>query len=164
MRVTGVTRKIDELGRIVIPKEIRKSLKIQEGSEMEIYVQNAQIILTKYSPLFEYSTLANDCIDVVVDKYNTPCFMCDKDKIVASGLLKKDLINQDIALEVVNVINKGKKLLINNPYGDRINFLYCYIIPIINQGDIFGGLIIFCNEKNDYRDIDILINFLSKQL
>ena len=164
MRVTGVTRKIDELGRIVIPKEIRKSLKIQEGSEMEIYVQNAQIVLSKYSPLFEYSTLANDCLDVIVDKYNLPCFICDKDKIIASRLLKKDILNQDIPCEILNVIQKGKKSIIDNPYHDNGNFLYCYITPIINQGDLFGALIIFCNDKSDFNDIAILTSFLSKQL
>ena len=67
MRVTGVIRKIDELGRIVIPKEIRKGLKLQEGSEMEILIQNNQIVLSKYSPLFEYSGLTNDCLDIIVD-------------------------------------------------------------------------------------------------
>lgn len=164
MRVTGVIRKIDELGRIVIPKEIRKGLKLQEGSEMEILIQNNQIVLSKYSPLFEYSGLTNDCLDIIVDKYNLPCFVCDKDKIIAVKMLKKELIDININDQISMALKKPYPSFVQNTTSSITNHLYFYVLPIANQGYIYGGLVVLTNEQKDFSDLIMLTQFVGKQL
>ena len=90
MKATGIIRRIDDLGRIVIPKEIRKNLRIKEGENLEIFVQNEEIILRKYSMMNKISDLALELTDAIYTFMKHSIFITDTDQIVAgSGPLKK---------------------------------------------------------------------------
>ena len=91
MRATGIVRRIDELGRVVIPKEIRRTLRIREGDPLEIYTDHdGEVVLKKYSPIGEIAAIARDYTDSLYRSLGHICCICDRDMIVsASGATKK---------------------------------------------------------------------------
>ena len=98
MKATGVIRRIDDLGRVVIPKEIRKNLRIKDGDNLEIYVQKDEVILKKYSMMNKINDLAQELTDAIYTFMKHTIFITDTDQIVAgSGPLKKDFINKNIS-------------------------------------------------------------------
>ena len=90
MKATGIIRRIDDLGRVVIPKEIRKNLRIKEGDNLEIFVVNEDIILKKYSMMNKINDLAQELTDAIYTFMKHSIFITDTDQVVAaSGPLKK---------------------------------------------------------------------------
>lgn len=171
MKATGIIRRIDELGRIVIPKEIRKKLKINEGENIEIYIDDLDhIILTKYSNLKNIKDIATKITDSIYYflKYNI--IITDNTNIIAaSGKNKKDLINKEISNNLLNIIKKRENVIeknINIVDDIEINGNYKINMIIVN-GDVNGTLILIKDEeiKNDEEQIlNISSNFLSKYL
>ena len=108
MKATGVVRRIDDLGRVVIPKEIRRTLRINEGSPLEIFTdKEGEIILKKYSPIGELSEFANNYADTLSKTTGHIACITDKDTVIAvSGGLKKDLLEQDICKELEELTEK----------------------------------------------------------
>jgi len=106
MKATGVVRRIDDLGRVVIPKEIRKTLRIKEGDPLEIFTdREGQVILKKYSPIGELSEFASGYAETLSKTTGHIACITDKDTIIAvSGGLKKDLLEQGISKELEEVI------------------------------------------------------------
>ena len=106
MKATGVVRRIDDLGRIVIPKEIRRTLRIGEGSPLEIFTEkDGEIVLKKYSPIGELSEFASNYAETLSKTTGHIACITDKDTIIAvSGGLKKDLLEQSISKELEEVI------------------------------------------------------------
>ena len=104
MKATGIIRRIDELGRIVIPKEIRKKLKINEGENIEIYIdEEEKIILKKYSNVKNIKDFVQTFIDSIYTSYKYNIVVTDTDKIIASvGNNKKELINKEISTNLIN--------------------------------------------------------------
>ena len=96
MKATGVVRRIDDLGRIVIPKEIRKTLRIKEGSPLEIFTEkDGDIILRKYSPIGEISSFSAEYAESLAKVTDLVTIITDKDIVTAvSGTTKKDLLEQ----------------------------------------------------------------------
>ena len=91
MKTTGVVRRIDDLGRIVIPKDIRKSLRIRDGESLEFFVDKETISLKKFSTSADLSEIAQSLLDSIYTTINKSIFVTDRDKFVAgSGKLKKD--------------------------------------------------------------------------
>ena len=82
MKATGVVRRIDELGRIVIPKEIRKNFRIKEGENVEIYIDDNNIILKKYSELKNVSDISSNIIDSVFSIINKDIIINKKNLII----------------------------------------------------------------------------------
>ena len=90
MKSTGVVRRIDDLGRIVIPKEIRRNLRIKEGENLEIFIENENIILKKYSMMNKINDLSQELTDAIYTFTKHNVFITDTDSVVAgSGKLKK---------------------------------------------------------------------------
>ena len=86
MKATGIVRRIDDLGRVVIPKEIRKTLRIKEGTPMEIYTdREGQIILKKYSPIGELNTFAREYVEALVQTTGLAACITDRDLVVAAA-------------------------------------------------------------------------------
>jgi len=154
MKATGIFRRIDELGRIVIPKEIRKNLKIREGDNIEIYINdNEEILLRKYSSLKNIKDFAQRFTDSISNLLKTNVFITDKDHIIsASGNLKKDYINKNLSSYLISFIerrvsifeNHVKKISIISDV--EIEGTYC-IEPIIVSGDVIGLFIIMSPDK-----------------
>lgn len=155
MKATGIFRRIDELGRIVIPKEIRKNLKIREGDNIEIYINDKEeILLRKYSSLKNIKDFAQRFTDSISNLLKTNVIVTDKDHIIAaSGNLKKEYIEKDISNEMLSFIERRVPILENHQKKiqivNNIDIDATYIIePIIVEGDAIGLFIIVSLESN----------------
>lgn len=175
MKATGVIRRIDELGRIVIPKEIRKTLRIKEGENLEIYIdENENIILKKYSFMNKIDDLAQDFTDSIYAQYKHDILIMDCDHIIAaSGKKKKDYLGKSLSEEISEYIIRRENRLetmkkeINIVDQKEIVGSYAFS-PIIVSGDVAGMVFIFSDEdsirEEEYRMIQIASGLLSKHL
>ncbi len=98
MKATGIVRRIDDLGRVVIPKEIRRTLRIREGDPLEIFVdRDGEVILKKYSPIGELGDFAKEYADSLFESTNHITMISDRDSIIAvAGGSKKDYLDKSI--------------------------------------------------------------------
>ena len=99
MKATGIVRRIDDLGRVVIPKEIRRTLRIREGDALEIFTDaQGGVIFKKYSPVGEMSTFAGQYAEVLNKVTNRPVVMCDRDHVIAvAGVSKKEYLERRVS-------------------------------------------------------------------
>src|SRR5699024_2060743 len=114
MKATGIVRRIDDLGRVVIPKEIRRTLRIREGDPLEIFVaREGEVILKKYSPISELGQFADEYADALYDSVHFPVFICDRDEVIAvSGDSKKDYLNKSIGSHIEDAIETRENKLV----------------------------------------------------
>ena len=173
MKATGVVRRIDELGRIVIPKELRKNLRIKEGENIEIYLDdNENIILKKFSSLKGINDLSNFIVDSINQITKLNCLIIDRDSVVATSKnLKKEYLNKDISLFLTKVLSDNKdiktKFLENVEFINQKKEEAYYIIDLIKQnGDVVGAIIAFSNEdmEDSIHIVDTFSLFLNKYL
>ena len=179
MQDTGIVRRIDDLGRVVIPKEIRKTLRIKEGDPLEIYTNKDQLIFKKYSPMLaleEYATSVADGISELTEKC---CIITDNEQVIyASGSKLKDLRAKKISQEVENAIKGRKSLVLSESdggkvlsivKGENIEVASQILVPIISGGDCYGSVIILNKDKNaslsaeEVKVAQLGAVFLSKQ-
>ncbi|MFP4698322.1 MAG: stage V sporulation protein T [Eubacteriales bacterium] len=155
MKATGIVRRIDDLGRVVIPKEIRRTLRIREGDPLEIYTdKDGEIILKKYSPIGELSTFAKQYAEALAQTTGHTICIADKDQIIAvSGGSKKELYQKQISKELETAINeretvmasKDDKQFISITNDNDDEYLSEVITPIISEGDAIGA-VVFLNK------------------
>ena len=155
----GIVRRIDELGRIVIPKEIRKVLRIRDGEPLEISVDNEKILLKKFSHIDSYKDLAKTLADEISKVLDKSVLITNRDKfITCSGDLKKEFANQSISKHLEKIIKernpqiKKRMQEVELIEGVKNTYSYC-ISPIIAEGNIIG-LVIICSNKNLVNDTD----------
>lgn len=174
MKSTGVVRRIDELGRIVIPKEIRKTLRIKEGENLEIYIDNDTILLKKYSAMHNLNDFAQALTDSIYSLLKQNIFIMDLDQVIAlSGDLKKKYLNAQISKTMEDYIKRRDSLLEKYPKKIKITEeeeeegSYTYS-SIVANGDAVGLVLILSkNEQlnqNEEQIVKIVANFLSKHL
>lgn len=176
MKATGIVRRIDDLGRIVIPKEIRRTLRIREGDALEIFTDaQGEVIFKKYSPVGEISTFAGQYVEVLFKVTNLPALICDRDHIVAAaGVSRKEYIERRITPELEecmqgrkSFISKGKSVLRPVEGVDRAASL---IFPIVAASDVTGAVILLTNENDESptdtetKLIQVAASFLGKQM
>jgi AbrB family transcriptional regulator (stage V sporulation protein T) len=159
MKATGIVRRIDDLGRVVIPKEIRRNLRIREGEPLEIFVdREGEIILKKYSPIGELSSLAREYADSIHETLNLTVMIMDRDSTIAvSGATEKDFLGKGIG-RLVDMAMEERKVQVksyaenDSPAGDivaepfeedKYNFAHVLVTPIIAQGDPIGAIILW---------------------
>lgn len=160
MKATGVVRRIDDLGRIVIPKEIRKTLRIKEGDPLEIFTdREGQIILKKYSPIGELSEFATEYAETLTKTTGHIACITDKDTVIAvSGGSKKEFLEQSISRDLEKLIddkeiyiskdNNNKSIPVTqNDDKERINNSQV-VYPIIADGDAIGSVILISKDPN----------------
>ncbi|MFI3325056.1 MAG: stage V sporulation T C-terminal domain-containing protein [Clostridia bacterium] len=152
MKATGIVRRIDDLGRIVIPKEIRRTLKIQEGSPLEIYTDNdGNVIFKKYSPVGEMLNLAEIYAQTAWESFGLSCAVVDTEKVIAvCGNAKKDIKNQNISSRMRNFL--GQRKVKNTSEAIQLcenSEKYCSVTSVINsQGDPIGAIAFYdCADK-----------------
>lgn len=148
MKATGIVRRIDDLGRVVVPKEIRRTLRIREGDPLEIYTdREGEIILKKYSPIGELSQFAKQCADAISQNTGHTAIITDRDQVIAvSGTAKKELLNKPITKELEKIIN-GRKIVkgdsdfipLTSVEAESISQV---IHPIICEGDVIGSVVV----------------------
>lgn len=161
MRATGIVRRIDDLGRIVVPKEIRKVLKIRCGDPLEIYTgTTGEIILKKYSPISELGNVAASFAESVSSTLGLPVMVSDTDRFVAVyGMKNKEFIDKEIDEELDNIIQQ------KNEYKSDSKV----VVPILSNGDPIGSVTILPNEGRSLTDLEIKTaklgaGFLAKQM
>ena len=174
MKSTGVIRRIDDLGRIVIPKEIRKNLRIKEGDNLEVFVDNEDIILKKYSMMNKINDLSQELTDAIYTFTKHNVFITDTDLIIAgSGKLKKDYINKPISYFIEKSIKRRDKILEN--HFKELNFigseeLECsYILSTILVNGEAVGMIVIISEEEKLSEVEmqlasIVSSFMTKYL
>lgn len=156
MKATGIVRRIDDLGRVVIPKEIRRTLRIREGDPLEIFTdREGEIILKKYSPIGELSAFAKQYAESLAQTMGCLVCVCDMDQIIASaGTGKKDLQDKYISRPLEKQL--GDRSQIMAALGDKKyvaitdsqeeEYEYEIICPIICEGDAIGGVILLSKD------------------
>lgn len=180
MKATGIVRRIDDLGRVVIPKEIRRTLRIREGDPLEIFTdRQGEIILKKYSPMGELSTFAKEYAESLAATLGCTVCVTDRDQIIAvSGYGKKDLQEKFVSKrleqamaereQVLAVLGERKYIPLTDDGTE--DFASQVICPIICGGDVLGAVILL--DKNDRRRIGeteqklavCAANFLGRQI
>lgn len=153
MKATGIVRRIDDLGRIVIPKEIRRTMHIREGDPLEIYTDNSEgVIFRKYSPVGGLSDISESIADSINRACGAPVAVCDRDRIVAAaGAGKKEYASQPISGSLSSVIASGKSFSASAEQTVNIvegrGSVSC-LSPILSGRDVIGAVISLQNGKN----------------
>lgn len=157
MKATGIVRRIDDLGRVVIPKEIRKTLRIREGDPLEIFTdRQGQIILKKYSPIEELGNFAKEYAESLAQTAGHIICISDKDQIIAvSGGSKKDLLEKHISQELEKILDKRTTIIANRNESNFISiteddtgfYNHQLITPIISEGDVLGAVVMLSSDK-----------------
>lgn len=182
MKATGIVRRIDDLGRVVIPKEIRRTLRIREGDPLEIFTdREGGVILKKYSPIEELSNFSKEYAEALQATVGHMILICDKDNILSvSGVSKKEYMDKKISMEIeglmeerktVNLGEGGGKIipLIDDEDGEG-KYAAQVIAPIIAEGDTIGAVIIASKEENvKFGEVEVKLSeaaavFLGKQM
>jgi len=180
MKATGIVRRIDDLGRVVVPKEIRRTLRIREGDPLEIFTdREGEIILKKYSPIGELGQFSKQYADSLAQTTGHIIIITDKDQIISvAGQIKKDLITRGISRELEEAINeresiiagKDDKNFIRITNDDDGEYTYQVIAPIISEGDAIGSVIILTKDaKTKFGDTEVKLantaaSFLGRQM
>lgn len=176
MKATGIVRRIDDLGRVVIPKEIRRTLRIREGDPLEIFVdREGEVILKKYSPISELGDFAREYADALYDSMGHPVLICDRDAFIAvSGGSKKEYMNRNISDQVEKIMEDRNSVL--NTDGGQMELLEnvkedvkAYTIgPIVANGDPIGAVIIFSKDSSlgevEQKAVETAAGFLARQM
>ena len=152
MKSTGIIRRIDDLGRVVIPKEIRKNLNIKENDSLEIFIDGENIILKKYSNLSKVEKLFNKYINILNEITSNSVIITDREKVLATTKKEEKLIGKEISAYLDNILESRNKVLSNDNRGLEItkgNILEgnYYILPMIVNSDINGLIIIMSNNE-----------------
>lgn len=179
MRATGIVRRIDDLGRVVVPKEIRKTLRIREGDPLEIFTdKDGEVILKKYSPLGELSGFAQQYADSIANSLGCVVCVSDRDQIIAvAGAAKRELLGKELHKDLENAINDRENIVANKGEGKYIKILGSgdndysseLIHIIICEGDAIGSVILLSKDNvnvgiNEQKIAGIAASFLGKQM
>ncbi len=162
MKNTGVIRKIDNLGRIVVPKEIRKNLNIHNGDDVQIFIEEDKIVLKKYQKMFSIKESVQMYLDVVSKFVKGDIYVTDKEKVIASS--NKKYLNDVIDSKVISLINDrrqdiGHTLTIGN---NKLDLFYS-VSPIIVDADAIGSIILM--NSSDIQELDkVVISILNSIL
>ena len=182
MKATGIVRRIDDLGRVVIPKEIRRTLRIREGDPLEIFTdREGGVILKKYSPIEELSDFSKEYAESLQQVIGHIVLIADKDAIIsASGAPKKEYVEKKVSDELEKIMTERKTVLLGEGndkiialYNDE-DFLGKYstqvISPITAESDAIGAVIILSKQSGDkFGELEIKLAetasaFLGKQM
>ena len=178
MKATGIVRRIDDLGRVVIPKEIRRTMRIREGDPLEIFTdKDGELIFKKYSPIGELSDFAAQICDSLRKSTDAIAAVCDRDAVIAiAGGAKKELLDKPISAQLTEIMdarstyrhsNGGSSLPVSSA-DDK--FCLSVAAPVISEGDVMG-CVLFISPRNsapasevEYKLAQTVAIFLGKQM
>lgn len=178
MKATGIVRRIDDLGRVVIPKEIRRTLRIREGDPLEIFVdRDGEVILKKYSPIGELGDFAKEYAESLYESTNHITMISDRDSIIAvSGASKKEYLEKQVG-QVVETSMENRKTTVETGGGQyevikdvKEDYTSCVIAPIVAGGDPIGTVILLSKEEGvkmgqmEQKMAETAAGFLAKQM
>ena len=182
MKATGVVRRIDDLGRVVIPKEIRRTLRIKEGDPLEIFTdKEGEVILKKYSPIGELSEFAEEYAETLTKTTGHIACITDKDTVIAvSGGSKKEYLEQGISEELEKIMDEKENYnskenndtaipITKNDNNERKNNAQV-VYPIIADGDAIGTVILLSKDAKtkmsevEQKVVQSAASFLATQM
>ena len=177
MKATGIVRRIDDLGRVVIPKEIRRTLKIREGMPMEIFTDvSGGVILKKYSPVGEMPQLAQAYAEALVNLTGLASAVCDTEQVIAvAGPVKRDLLHKPISPQMDELV-QGRRSFVTNGENTvlaahNMPAAAVAMFPVVSSGDSMGAVMLLKGEKAPPRATSETVEnakaaamFLSRQL
>lgn len=170
MKETGIVRRIDELGRIVIPKEMRRVLRIATGTPLEIKT-NAEggIVLVKYSVIAELKDYATTVTKALYDTMDMSAVICDTDRIISvAGLSKKQYIDAPISDALLHAITSLRPVMLNTEDGATLLPISTMvdegvkgqiIVPITKDGDLVGGIVLLAGRSVSLNDVKVASGF-----
>ena len=178
MKATGIVRRVDDLGRIVIPKEIRRTLRIREGDPLEIYTEkDGGVIFRKYSPMGDLQEFAAQMCESIGSATGHIAAIADRDSIIAlHGAPKRDLVDMPNSPELEKLMEQRKNYLYQS--GDALirasegsdKYHLGVASPILSQGDLMGCVMLLLGEhdaplaESDQKLAQIAANFLGSQM
>lgn len=178
MKATGIVRRVDDLGRIVIPKEIRRTLRIREGDPLEIYTEkDGGVIFRKYSPMGDLQDFAAQLCESIHSSTGRIAAVADCDTIIAlSGVPKRELMDKSNSQELDKLMQQRKNyrytpdqpLIKAAEESDK--FHLAVAAPILTQGDLIGCVMLLMeedavpSEEGDLRLAQTIASFLGKQM
>lgn len=177
MKATGIVRRIDDLGRIVIPKEIRRSFRIREGDPLEIFTDaEGEVIFKKYSPIGELSNFANQYAEVLHKNSGLPIAIMDNDHVIAaSGISKREILERRITKNLEDLM-ENRAVHIRTSDVPALSAIEGFdrkasvVYPIIYGGDVSGAVALIEDKPNeipteaDIKLIQVAAAFLGKQM
>jgi AbrB family transcriptional regulator (stage V sporulation protein T) len=185
MNATGIIRRIDVLGRVVIPKEIRKILRIREGDPLEIFVdQEMGVILKKYSPMGNLYEIAKEYTDALNQSTGHIACIADREMIIAvSGAPQNDFLTKSLCRAAEKILDSRKAMIIPKPGEHKFcegcpinnglgvcNFKAHVVAPIVSEGDLIGAVILSGKEPEtvmgemEIKIAETTAGFLAKQM
>lgn len=178
MKATGIVRRIDDLGRVVIPKEIRRTLRIREGDPLEIFVdRDGEVILKKYSPIGELGDFAKEYAESLFESTSHVTLITDRDTIITvAGASKKELMDKQIGATLESCMDNRKTIVETNSGGFEIikgtNEEYSSFVaaPIIAGGDPIGTVVLLSKDESvkmsqmETKMAETAAGFLAKQM
>lgn len=176
MKATGIVRRIDDLGRVVIPKEIRRTMRIREGDPLEIYTDaDGEVIFKKYSPMGEMSEFTTQYAEVLYRATNLPVIITDRDHVISCmGVPKKDAMDRHITKELEDIMeNRSSFVSGSDNYNlypiDGLERKAAIAYPIVGGGDVSGAIILLMGESEsaptqaEIKLAQVAASFLGKQ-
>ncbi len=178
MKATGIVRRIDDLGRVVVPKEIRRTMRIREGDPLEIFTDaDGEVIFKKYSPIGEMSKTASQYCDVLSKCTQFAVLVCDRDHCVAAaGISKKEVLERRVSPALEELMDERQTYVYTESDNyqptplEGIDRKASVIMPIISAGDISGAVILLSAEQSlvpsesDMKLASVAAAFLGKQM
>jgi len=178
MKATGIVRRIDDLGRVVIPKEIRRTLHIREGDPLEIFTErDGQVIFKKYSPMGELTGSAGEICESLFKATGSIAAVCDRDTVIAvSGGGRKELGEHPVSRELEEIM-ENRRAVVTDPGQPRphaVTGVDSYEItaaaPVLSEGDVLGCVMFLCKagEKGggelEHKLVQTVAGFLGRQM
>jgi looped-hinge helix DNA binding domain, AbrB family len=182
MKATGIVRRIDDLGRVVIPKEIRRTMRIRDGDPLEIYTdREGEVIFKKYSPIGELTAFASQYADTLHKTCELSVVIADRDSAIAcAGVPKKEYTDRRVSSDLENITEArtlyvhaaGERTLYVSD--DSTSYYISCAMPIITEGDVIGCVVSLAaagtendtsvNHDTEIKLVQTAATFLGKQL
>ena len=157
MKATGIVRRIDELGRVVIPKEIRRTLRIREGDPLELFTDRDELMLKKYSPIASIERFAESTAKSLNEQSGYLAVICDTDAVLAAyGPNKKSFTGKRVSEKMTEVMNSRRCYLANKAEGGDVfpidaegetGISAQIVVPIVSNGDCLGAAVLLSFEE-----------------
>ena len=161
MKATGIVRRIDDLGRVVIPKEIRRTLRIRDGAPLEIFTnKEGEVIFKKYSPIGEFASFAGQYVETLNRTCGMNVIVTDRDMVIVSaGVSKKEYNEKKISDEYESIMEQRGLYTCKNDMErisacDGVSGYVKYAMPIISEGDIIGSIAMISSDEHITIDTD----------